>query len=70
MPALVVPGSGRARSRHRKAVLQMTDSTIPKNSGCFRPIRVLAEPGTVVNVNFPGPSVGATPRPIAVSPMS
>ncbi|BAQ50035.1 hydantoinase B/oxoprolinase family protein [Methylobacterium aquaticum] len=40
------------------AVLQLTDSTIPKNSGCFRPIRVLAPPGTVVNVNFPGPSVG------------
>ncbi|KMO37289.1 5-oxoprolinase [Methylobacterium variabile] len=40
------------------AILQLTDSTIPKNSGCFRPIRVLAPPGTVVNVNFPGPSVG------------
>src|ERR1700744_1060677 len=40
------------------AVLQLTDSTIPKNSGCFRPIRVLAPPGTMVNVNFPGPSVG------------
>ena len=40
------------------AVLQLTDFTIPKNSGCFRPIRVLAPPGTVVNVNFPGPSVG------------
>ncbi|MER8447854.1 hydantoinase B/oxoprolinase family protein [Mesorhizobium sp. M1066] len=40
------------------AVLQLTDHTIPKNSGCFRPIRVLAPPGTVVNVNFPGPSVG------------
>ncbi len=40
------------------AVLQLTDSTIPKNSGCFRPIRVLAPPGSMVNVNFPGPSVG------------
>ena len=40
------------------AVLQLTDSTIPKNSGCFRPVRVLAPPGSVVNVNFPGPSVG------------
>jgi N-methylhydantoinase B len=40
------------------AVLQLTDSTIPKNSGCFRPIKVLARPGTVVNVDFPGPSVG------------
>src|ERR1700732_2917516 len=40
------------------AILQLTDFSIPKNSGCFRPIRVLAPPGTVVNVNFPGPSVG------------
>jgi N-methylhydantoinase B/oxoprolinase/acetone carboxylase alpha subunit len=40
------------------AILQLTDATIPKNSGCFRPIRVLAEPGTIVNVNYPGPSVG------------
>jgi N-methylhydantoinase B len=40
------------------AVLQLTDSTIPKNSGCFRPIKVLAPPGSIVNVNFPGPSVG------------
>ncbi|GEO40007.1 N-methylhydantoinase B/oxoprolinase/acetone carboxylase alpha subunit [Skermanella aerolata] len=40
------------------AILQLTDASIPKNSGCFRPIRVLAPPGTVVNVDFPGPSVG------------
>jgi N-methylhydantoinase B/oxoprolinase/acetone carboxylase alpha subunit len=40
------------------AILQLTDSTIPKNSGCFRSIRVLAPPGTIVNVDYPGPSVG------------
>ena len=40
------------------AVLHMTDPSIPKNSGCFRPIRILAPPGSVVNVNYPGPSVG------------
>ena len=40
------------------AVLQITGSDIPKNSGCFRPIKVLAPPGTLLNVNFPGPSVG------------
>ena len=49
---------GVAHGAAYNAVLQLTDSTIPKNSGCFRPIRVLAPPGTVVNVNFPGPSVG------------
>ncbi|MFB2553857.1 hydantoinase B/oxoprolinase family protein [Ensifer soli] len=40
------------------AVLQLTSADIPKNSGCFRPIKVLAPPGSVVNVDYPGPSVG------------
>jgi N-methylhydantoinase B/oxoprolinase/acetone carboxylase alpha subunit len=40
------------------AILHVTDPTIPRNSGCYRPIRVLARPGTVVNVNYPAPSVG------------
>ncbi len=49
---------GVAHGAAFNAILQLTDSTIPKNSGCFRPIRVLAPPGSMVNVNFPGPSVG------------
>ncbi|MCM2476389.1 hydantoinase B/oxoprolinase family protein [Rhizobium sp. CG5] len=40
------------------AILQLTSADIPKNSGCFRPIKVLAPPGSVVNVDYPGPSVG------------
>ena len=40
------------------ALLHLTDPSIPKNSGCFRPIRVIASPGSVVNVDFPAPSVG------------
>ncbi len=40
------------------AILHLTDPSIPKNSGCFRPIRVLAPPGTVVNVDYPAPEVG------------
>jgi N-methylhydantoinase B/oxoprolinase/acetone carboxylase alpha subunit len=40
------------------AILHMTDETIPKNSGCFRPIRVVAPPGTLLNVNYPAPEVG------------
>ena len=40
------------------ALLHLTDPSIPKNSGCFRPIKVIAPPGTVVNVDFPAPSVG------------
>ena len=40
------------------AMLHLTDPSIPRNSGCFRPIRVLAKPGTVVNVDYPAPEVG------------
>ena len=39
------------------ALLHMTDPSIPKNSGCFRPIRVVAPPGLVVNVDYPAPEV-------------
>ncbi len=38
-------------------LLHMTDPTIPKNSGCFRPIMVVAPPGHIVNVDYPGPLV-------------
>ena len=38
-------------------MLHVTDPSIPKNSGCFRPIRVVAPPGKVVNVDYPGPLV-------------
>ena len=40
------------------AVFHVTNSEIPKNSGAYRPIRIIAPPGTVVNVVYPGPSVG------------
>ena len=40
------------------AILHLTDPSIPKNSGCFRPIKVLAPAGTVVNVDYPAPNVG------------
>lgn len=49
---------GVATSAAYNAVLHMTDPSIPRNSGCFRAIKVLAPPGTIVNVNFPAPSVG------------
>ena len=39
------------------AMFHLTDPSIPKNSGCFKPIRVLAAPGTVANVNYPAPEV-------------
>jgi N-methylhydantoinase B/oxoprolinase/acetone carboxylase alpha subunit len=40
------------------AVFHLTDMGIPKNSGAYRPIRIIAPPGTAVNVVYPGPSVG------------
>ena len=40
------------------AMLHLTDPTIPKNSGCFRAIKIIAAAGTVVNVDYPGPEVG------------
>src|SRR5690349_11326892 len=39
-------------------LLHLTDPTIPKNSGCFRPVKIVAPPATVVNVDYPGPEVG------------
>lgn len=38
-------------------MLHLTDPSIPKNSGCFRPIRVVAPPFSVANVDYPGPLV-------------
>ena len=40
------------------AVLQSINARdVPLNSGCFKPIKVVAPPGTVVNPVFPAPSV-------------
>ncbi|MDE0784598.1 MAG: hydantoinase B/oxoprolinase family protein, partial [Planktomarina sp.] len=49
---------GVTMSATYNAMLHMTDPDIPKNSGCFRPIKVIAPPTTVVNVDFPAPEVG------------
>ena len=40
------------------AVLHLTDPTIPRNEGCYRPITVIAPPGTIVNCTFPAPVAG------------
>jgi N-methylhydantoinase B len=49
-----------AASAAYNAVFCVTDpeSLIPRNSGCYRPVRLIAPPGSVVNVRHPGPSVG------------
>jgi 5-oxoprolinase (ATP-hydrolysing)/N-methylhydantoinase B len=41
-------------------LFHVTDPSIPKNSGFFRPIKVIAPPGTITNVNYPGPLVAGT----------
>lgn len=40
------------------ALLHLTDPTIPRNEGCYRPITVIAPPGTIVNCRFPAPVAG------------
>ena len=40
------------------ALLHITDPTIPRNEGCYRPINIVAPPGTIVNCEFPAPLVG------------
>src|SRR6185436_5017174 len=49
-----------AASAVYNAVFCVTDPQmlIPRNSGCYRPMRIIAPPGSVVNVRHPGPSVG------------
>ena len=38
--------------------LHVVSDDIPINAGCYRPIRLVTRPGTMVNVKHPGPSVG------------
>jgi N-methylhydantoinase B/oxoprolinase/acetone carboxylase alpha subunit len=49
---------GVTASATYNALLHLTDNDIPSNHGCYRPITILAPPGTIVNVEYPGASVG------------
>jgi N-methylhydantoinase B/oxoprolinase/acetone carboxylase alpha subunit len=40
------------------AFLQVSGAEIPRNAGAYGCLRTIAPPGSVVNVRFPGPSVG------------
>lgn len=40
------------------ALLHLTDPTIPRNEGCYRPINIVAPPGTIVNCQYPAALVG------------
>ena len=39
-------------------LLQLTDPEIPTNCGSFRPIRLIAQPGSIMNVTSPGSCYG------------
>ena len=40
------------------AFLHLTDPTIPRNEGCYRPFTIVAPRGTIVNCEFPAPVAG------------
>lgn len=40
------------------ALLQVADPTIPVNQGCFRPVEIVAPRGSIVNAEFPAPTMG------------
>jgi N-methylhydantoinase B len=40
------------------AIFQLTDPDVPRNAGCYRPIRIIAPPGSLVNVRHPGAEIG------------
>ena len=48
---------GVTASATYNAIFHVTDKNIPHNSGCYRPIKIIAPPGSCVNVRYPGPSV-------------
>jgi N-methylhydantoinase B len=48
---------GVAWSASYNAMMHLTDQSIPKNSGCYRAIRVISPAGTILNVKYPGAEV-------------
>jgi N-methylhydantoinase B len=40
------------------ALLHVVDEAVSPNHGCYRPIRIIAPPGTIVNVEYPASCVG------------
>ena len=49
---------GVTRSATYNAIFNLVDPEMPHNYGSFRPVRIIAPPGTIVNVDFPGPLNG------------
>lgn len=49
---------GVTASATYNAMLQITDPSIPRNAGCYAPIKIINPSGTVTNVQYPAPEVG------------
>ncbi|MFO1055397.1 MAG: hydantoinase B/oxoprolinase family protein [Dongiaceae bacterium] len=49
---------GVTASATYNALLHLTSNDIPSNHGCYRPVAIRAPSGTIVNVAYPGASVG------------
>lgn len=49
---------GVTASATYNALLHLTAHDIPSNAGCYRPVKIIAPLGTIVNVEYPGASVG------------
>lgn len=49
---------GVTASATYNAILQITDSSIPRNAGCYEPIQIINPAGTIMNVQYPAPEVG------------
>ncbi len=49
---------GVTASATYNAIFHMLGEDIPFNHGCYRPISIVTEPGTITNVNYPGSCVG------------
>jgi hypothetical protein len=49
---------GTTASATYAGIFHMIDNQIPWNHGAYRPIAIVAPPGSIVNVNYPGSCVG------------
>jgi N-methylhydantoinase B len=49
---------GVTASATYNAIFHILGEDIPFNHGCYRPISIVTEPGTITNVNYPGSCVG------------
>jgi N-methylhydantoinase B/oxoprolinase/acetone carboxylase alpha subunit len=49
---------GVTASQVYTVLFQVTDPLMPSNHGCFRPIKILAPAGTIVNANYPAAVFG------------